>query len=168
MAAATVYEDAEDGKTYGWSVYDNKPKKATIRNEFDDQQQSRVIQLNGSGTANGYRLRNEDGSPWHNSEQFTIQWNMKYQEDFVVYLDVETTAGHRYVYYTPDDYDGLGSDRYVHHGLGSDVVDGQWHTFTRDLQADLEDAQPGVTILEVNGFLIRGSGRVDDIQLISK
>ena len=26
-------------------------------------------------------------------------------------------------------------------------------------------AQPGATILEVNGFLIRGSGRVDDIML---
>ena len=32
-----------------------------------------------------------------------------------------------------------------------------------DLRADLADAQPGVTILEVNGFLIRGSGRVDEI-----
>ena len=37
-----------------------------------------------------------------------------------------------------------------------------------DLQADLADAQPGVTILEVNGFLIRGSGRVDDIKLHSE
>ncbi len=46
-------------------------------------------------------------------------------------------------------------------------MDGQWQTFYRDLQADLEEAQPGVTILEVNGFLIRGSGRVDDIRLLS-
>jgi hypothetical protein len=37
----------------------------------------------------------------------------------------------------------------------------------RDLQADLKVAQPGVTILEVNGFLIRGSGRVDDIALLA-
>ena len=165
LGAATVYEDAEDGKTYGWSIYDNRPKRAKISNVFDDECQSRVIQLRGAGTRNGYVLRNEDGSPWHNSEQFTIQWSMKYDEDFVVYLDVETTAGHRYIYYTPDDYDDLGSDKYVHHGLGSLATDGKWRTFTRDLQADLEDAQPGVTILEVNGFLIRGSGRVDDIKL---
>ena len=46
-------------------------------------------------------------------------------------------------------------------------MDGQWHTYVRDLQADLNTAQPGVTILEVNGFLIRGSGMVDDIKLIS-
>ena len=90
---------------------------------------------------------------------------MKYSEDFIVYLDVETTAGHRYLYYTPVNQDGLGSGEYVHHGLGTAAMDGQWHTFVRDLQADLADAQPGVTILEVNGFLIRGSGRVDDIKL---
>jgi hypothetical protein len=44
-------------------------------------------------------------------------------------------------------------------------MDGQWHTVVRDLRGDLEAAQPGVTILEVNGFLIRGSGLVDDIKL---
>jgi hypothetical protein len=33
------------------------------------------------------------------------------------------------------------------------------------LQADLEEAQPGVNILEVNGFMVYGSGRVDDIVL---
>ena len=43
-------------------------------------------------------------------------------------------------------------------------MDGQWHTFLTDLQADLSDAQPGVTILEVNGFLIRGSGKLDNIK----
>ena len=52
-------------------------------------------------------------------------------------------------------------------GLGTDAMDGQWHTFVRDLQADLNMAQPGVTILEVNGFLIRGSGMVDDIKCLS-
>ena len=65
----------------------------------------------------------------------------------------------------PSNQDGLGSGEYVHHGLGTAAMDGQWHTFVSDLQADLADAQPGVTILEVNGFLIRGSGRVDDIKL---
>ena len=59
----------------------------------------------------------------------------------------------------------LGTGTYVHHGLGASAKDGQWHTFTRDLQADLEAAQPGNTILEVNGFFIRGSGRVDDISM---
>jgi len=168
LGAATVYEDAVDGKTYGWSVYDNKPRKANISNVFDDERQGRVIQLEGKGTDNGYVLRNEDGTPWHNSEQFTIQWSMSFGEDFVVYLDVETTAGHRYIYYTPVDSDYRGDGEYIQYGLGSSSKDGQWHGFTRDLQADLEQAQPGVRVVEVNGFLVRGSGSVDDIRLISK
>jgi len=48
----------------------------------------------------------------------------------VVYLDVETSAGHRYIYYTPNDYDDLGSDEYVHHGLGAVTKEGQWRTVT--------------------------------------
>ena len=90
---------------------------------------------------------------------------MKYSKDLIAYLDAETTAGARYLYYTPIDQDGLGSGEYVRHGLSTAAMDRQWHTFVRDLQADLADAQPGVTILEVNGFLIRGSDRVDNIKL---
>jgi PKD repeat protein len=166
----TTYEDAEDGNTSGWAVYDNTPSGARIINVFDPDRQSRVIQFMGSGTQNGYRLGNANGatwSAWHNSDQFVVEWSMKYSENFIVYIDVQTTAGHRYLYYTPTDQDGLGSTEYVHHGLGTAAMDGQWHTFVRDLQADLADAQPGVMILEVNGFLIRGTGQVDDVQLNS-
>ena len=137
-------------------------------NVYDTDRQSRVIQLTGSGIHNGYRLGNANdgtGASGTISGQFVVEWSMKYSENFVVYIDVETTAGHRYLYYTPVNQDGLGSGEYVHHGLGTAAMDGQWHTFVRDLQADLADAQPGVRILEVNGFLIRGSGRVDDIKL---
>lgn len=168
VAGATVYEDAEDGKTYGWSIFKTGGKHARISNILDREGQSKVIKLKGSGIDSGYVLRNEDGTPWHNSKQLTIQWSMRYEEDFVVYLDVETTKGHRYLYYAPDDYDDLGSKEYVHHGLGSLARDGQWHTFTRDLQSDLEEAQLNISIIEVNGFLIRGSGEVDDIQLLSR
>jgi len=168
MGGNIVYEDAEDGNTDGWSTYDNRSRGGKIRNVFDSVRQSRVIKLKGTRTDDGHVLRNEDGTPWHNSKQSTIQWSMQYREHFVVYLDVETSAGHRYIYYTPDDYDYLGSGEYVHHGLGSVAKDGQWHTFTRDLQSDLAEAQPGVSILEVNAFALRGNGKVDDIQLLSR
>jgi hypothetical protein len=161
----TVYEDAEDGTIKGWDVYDNDPVGANITNVYDNDRMSRVIQLIGSGWDNGYRLREDDLSVWNNSTQFIIEWSMKYSEYFTIYIDVETTKGHRYIYYTPDNYNNLGTGEYVQHSLGSGVVDGKWHTFASDLQADLQEAQPGVTILTVNGFLIRGSGRVDDIKL---
>ncbi len=164
----TVYEDAEDGTTSGWSVYDNDPSGAVVVNVFDDVRQSRVIELSGSGTSNGYRLRSEDGSKWRNSSQFIAQWSMAFSENFTIYIDVETTDGQRYLNYTPVNHDGLGDGRYVHHGLGSTMTDGQWRTVVRDLRADLQDAQPEVTLLEVNGFYVRGSGRVDDIRLLDE
>ncbi|PQP33281.1 hypothetical protein C6A36_00015 [Desulfobacteraceae bacterium SEEP-SAG10] len=162
----TLYEDAEDGRISGWDIYDNSPDGAQVTNGFDEDRQSRVIHLNGSGHLNGYRLRSDDGSEWHNSSQFVIEWSMKYSEFFTVYVDIETTAGQRYMVYKPVDFDDLGDGGYVYHGLGSDTIDGQWHTFVHDLQTDIEEAQPGVTILEVNGFYIRGSGSVDDIGLM--
>ena len=164
-----VYEDAEDGLIIGWLITDGTPSGAQITNAFDEERQSRVIQFTGSGIQNGYSLGKDDGnwqnSKWHNSSQFVIEWSSKYSEEFIVYLNVETTVGLRHIYYTPIDNDRLGNGEYVHHGLGTNVIDGKWHTFFRDLQADLEEAQPGVTILEVNRFQIRGNGSVDDILL---
>ena len=162
-----VYEEAEDGNTTGWDIYDNSPTGALITNVYDADRSSSVIQIVGSGTENGYRLRNDDGSKWQNTTHFVIEWSMRYFESFVVYIDLQTTSGHRYLQYEPYDDNSLGIDEYVKFGIGSNATDGQWRTFTRDLQADLELAQPGVEILSVDGFLIRGSGKVDDIKLNS-
>ncbi len=59
---------------------------------------------------------------------------MKYSENFVVYIVVQTTDGFRYIYYTAADHDNLGDDKYIHHGLGTGSRDGYWHTITRDLE----------------------------------
>jgi hypothetical protein len=162
---ATVYEDAEDGRTAGWTVVDNSPSGATVLNVYDPERGSYVIQLTGSGTNNAYALRNEDSSNWGNQDQFVLEWSMSYIEYFTVYVDVQTSLGHRYLCYTPEKSDRLGSNEYVSFGLGVEAMDGSWHTHVRNLQADLEKAQPGNEIIEVNGLLIRGSGLVDDISL---
>ena len=161
----TLYEDAEDGLAAGWHVFDNDPAGAVFTNVFDDTRQSQVIQLSGAGIENGYWLRNADNTLWQNSDQFTISWDMQFSEAFVVFVDVETSAGHRFLRYEPLDTEVIVDGDRIHHGLGSDIIDGQWRTITRDLQADLNAAQPDVDVLEVNGFLILGSGRIDNIQL---
>ncbi|MFO0754221.1 MAG: hypothetical protein U0411_12970 [Thermodesulfovibrionales bacterium] len=167
-SSATVYEDAEDGTTTGWDIFDNSPSGATIKNVYDLARSGRVIKVTGSGTSNAYRLRNSDLSSWSNTSQFVAEWSMRYAEDFSVSLDVDTSAGHRYLTYTPSPSSSPSTGEYVYNSLGSSSKDGKWHTYTRDLQADLSAAQPGVTIQKVNGFIIRGSGKVDDIKLKSK
>ncbi len=164
---ATVYEDAEDTTTGRWYVYDDIPAGAEIDNVFDTERQSNVIELAGSGADNGYRLTRDDGSRWYNTTQKVIEWSMKYDEYFVVYVDLETTAGHRYLTYIPDNYTNLGDGEYVQYGLGEHK---RWTVacLCERSAGRPAVAQPGVAILEVNGFLIRGSGRVDDVMLLSE
>jgi hypothetical protein len=166
-AGHTVYENAEDGDTLGWLVYDNDPAGATISNVNDTDRGSRVITLSGDGTDNGYELRSEDGSDWLNTTQTHFYWAMRCSEEMRIFVDMQTDAGHRVLYYSMVDTDdgASPSGEYVHHGLGSDRIDGEWHTYVRDLQADLNEFQPGVIISEVNGLYIRGSASLDYITL---
>ena len=164
VPTAIVYEDAEDGNIAGWDIYDNDPAGAAITNVYDINRASHVIEFTGNGTNNGYRLRNADGAYWNDTNFKVLEWSMKYSESFVVYIAVQTKNGFRYLYYTPAATSSLGTDTYIHHGLGTGILDGNWRTFVRDLQHDLKDAQPDNELQAVLGFLIRGNGRVDDIK----
>jgi hypothetical protein len=90
---------------------------------------------------------------------------MEYAEGFVIYVEVQTSVGSRILQYEPINTDYLGRGSIIRLGLGTGAKDGEWHTFVRDLQADLNRAQSRVKILSVNSFSIRGSGKVDDIKL---
>ena len=156
----TVLDDAEDGLVSSWDVYDVRPGPGYITNAVDpDDAANRAIQLSGFATASGFRYTFSTVE----TNRFKIQWRMRYSERYVVYIDCESSAGHRYLEYTPDATSPLGTGEYVVHGLGAGTVNGRWQTFRRDLQHDL--AQPGVQLLSVRAFLIRGSGMVDDLRI---
>jgi len=163
---ALTYEDGNNGKTTGWSVYDSSPDTPltpTISNI--DENGNRVIQLSGNSTLNGYILKNPDQTPWHNHVHQILKWSMRYKEAFTVYVDLETSQGHRYLTYRPVNGNDFSNPEYPTFGLGTNVPDDHWHTFERNLKDDLKLAQPENRIIEVNGFLIRGSGMIDDIRL---
>ena len=161
-----VYEDAEDGSIDRWTIWDNVPAGAVITNVFDDVRNSRVIDLKGTlDTSNGYKLTKNGGALWGNVKNLVIQWSNKASYSFEVFIDCQTSAGHRYLKYTAGTTSPLGTGDTVTYGLGPALKNGSWQTFSRDLVADLKAAQPGVTITSVNAFLIRGTGRVDDIIL---
>ncbi|MBK1619864.1 hypothetical protein CKO42_15720 [Lamprobacter modestohalophilus] len=160
-----TYEDAEDGTTLGWRVYTGS-RGETISNETDADVDGRVIVLSGAGWNSGYHLQRDDNSPWADSEHAILEWDLKYAEAFHVYVDIETSRGQMYLEYTPVDESSTWVWReYVHHGLGTALTDGRWHHFERDLAADLADGYPDAQLERVNGFLIRGSGRVDNIRM---
>ena len=162
-AIETIIEDAEDGTIAGWSVYDQNPSNATISNVLD-KEQGKVIALNGEGILNGYMLGHW-GSKGFKIAKKKLSWKMKYSEMFSVYIIVKTEEGNKYLWYTAEDNSRglvLGG-RYIHHGLGANAMNGTWQTFSRDLEADLQEYSPDLSVLKINAFLIRGSGYIDDI-----
>jgi hypothetical protein len=161
LSYLSMKEDAEDGRTTGWDEYSGT---GNVYNALVDGR--RVIQLSGSGTSTGYRYPYSTSDYWNDASHFTNQWSMKYSENYRIYISLDSTDGHRYMTYDPVDVDNLGTGEYVYHGLGSDSYDGTWRTFTRDLLADLREAQPAVDIINVDAILIRGSGYIDDIKLL--
>ncbi len=161
-----LYEDAQDGDTLGWSVFDNQSGTATITNIVDPTRGgSRVIRLEGAGTRDGYMLGERAGDGrWRNHLHDTLQWSMNYDEAFVVYISTETTNGERTLVYTATDENGGLDDTYIRVGLGADAADGTWRTFTRNIAQDIANAEPDNELISINAFLIRGSGRLDNIQ----
>jgi len=162
----TVYEDAEDKNIDGWGIYSDSSGEAIISNIMDSQRKSRVIKLQGQGKSDGYNLRLANGEKWQNRRDKMIKWSMKYSEDFTIYVSVETTYGRRYLTYRPEGSSGL-SGSYINIPIGLDSNNGTWQTVNRDLQGDIHRFEQNNRLLSVNEFLIRGSGLLDDIALIT-
>jgi YD repeat-containing protein len=162
-----VYENADDGTTKRWAIPDG-PSGAYIDNVYDSEQDGRVIELHGDGLLNGFWLVNNDGTWWNNTVHNVIQWSMKYSNDFVISVAAQTSSGLRYISFTPDETDALGTETNVFYGLGAGSKDGKWHTCYIDISYALNEAQPNTTILSLLGFHVRGSGQIDDIQTLKE
>jgi len=160
----TMYEDAEDGATTGWRVYDNTPAGAVINNINTFGSHGRVISFDGDHRHNGYILGANAGAEAWNSTDKNIRWSMNFNEDYTVYISVATTLGRRYITYTSRDYNKGKNGSYIGIGLGANSKNGTWQRFSRDLESDLKLFEPDNQILSVNAFLVRGSGMVDSIE----
>ena len=164
----TIYSDAENNTIDGWAIDDNDPQVASIRNVYDPEIGSRVIELKGKGFENSYILKRKDGNYWYNTEQFVLQWDMKTNEYVRIFVYVMTYKGFKFLYYDTSNIDSIGDENYIHYSLGEQAADNKWHTFTRDLRADLQSVQPNNDILSVEWFGIRGDARIDNVVLKSE
>jgi len=169
-----VLEDAEDGNTDDWSIYENRGGDAAVSTVFDDGLNSQVLEFNGSNWG-AYKLSMADGSSFGNTTNTIAQWRMKKTEGYyhAIYWRVKTSGSVIYLAYR--DHVSLGchlndNQEYVTCGIDMSIHDGEWHTITRDLEADLKAADPNLELLEVEHFQVRvhAKGRVDDIKLINR
>ena len=161
-ASSQVVEDAEDGSTDGWRIYDSSPVGALIENVAGDT--SQAIRFTSTGTLNGFIVGSTNGTGLNIQNRYVASWRMRAEQNFIIYFAANTSAGLRYIRYQPtDNLQPTGTSRHVITGLGQSILDGEWRTFERDLQADLNAAQPDLQILSIPGILIRGSLDIDDI-----
>jgi len=163
LADTTVYEDGEDKKTTGWYIYDKWPSGASVSNVYNSEIDSQVIKLTGTKTKNGIRL-----TGWDDKSNHIVEWKMKTKNWVAFYIAIETKEGFRYLYYTPRDYDkgrNLNKQAYkIRMGLGKSMMDGQWHTFSRDVRADLKKYEPNNDLVSIYGIKVRGSCLIDDVK----
>ena len=163
------YEDAEDNETSRWRFY-NEPNGATITNMYDATIGSRVIALQGDGYANQYIIGGDYGEDeaWKDTNHSNIKWSMKNSEGFIVYLTVNTLNGVRYLKYFDADFNqkNINGDE-IYYGLGHHASDGKWHTFIRDISADIKAFEPQNKLLSVEGFIVIGSVKIDDLELFN-
>ncbi len=164
----SIYENGEDKSTKRWVIYDAYPFGAKVLNVFDKDKNSQVIEFQGNGIGNGYWLKTDKGKRWGNKTQFIFQMDFKFSQDFIFYIEVRTDKGRKFLTYLPGLKQNYISKKYLIFSLEEGLKDGKWHTFSRNLQADLQSLLPNVKLLSVEGVMIRGNGRVDNIKLSSK
>jgi len=142
-----LYQD-----TYGVikKIKDPKRKKTVI--EFNSKS-SRDTYINGAKTGR---------KAWNNKKNKTIRWNFNFPKSFVIMVSLKTKKGYRDLIYTSGNDNGN-----LYFGLGKYIVSGTWQTITRDLEKDLHKYEPDNEIVSVNAFLIRGSGRIGKIEMLT-
>ncbi len=165
-SSLNLYEDAQDGSVERWSV--RVGEEGDVENLFDEEIQSRVIEFGAGGS---YMIGAIVGDQaWGDTENFTISFELNSGLKETIYVLVDTQEGARKLFYRTDTptrglkHSFIGG---IHHGLGSSLTDGRWRTLTRDLVADLHDAEPNNQLLRVNGFIHNGGegNRLDDLLL---
>ena len=168
---AKLYEDAEDENISRWTITDNDPTGAIVKNIYDETRESRVIELNGSSYENEYMIGNqpeEDGA-WEDNNNSHLLWKLKNSNGFLIDVILKTSNGIRYIRYSDNEDDlGMEDENIINQGLGYDSANGEWHSFQRDLKADLKEFESNNTLISVEGIKIRGDCKIDDIELTDK
>jgi hypothetical protein len=168
-------------------LHDDTPKGAYFSYENDDfvGDGKKVVQLHSAGLDNSFHFvgyETELKYDWWSlpSHQFRhhISWDGNFGDDFIVFIVLKfKTADGRVIrndlVYGPSRHGYIGyTDGFLYTSLGESARDGNWHHFERNILDDLHQFYPGATIDYsdnysglVNGFAVRGAGRITNIKL---
>jgi peptidoglycan/xylan/chitin deacetylase (PgdA/CDA1 family) len=164
-----VYEDAEDNQKNRWSIYAGA-NNAQITNINDSTKGSRVISFEGNNVENKYLIGNRSGenNAWADTKHTNLKWSFNSSSDFSIYLLVNTEKGERELKYSNADIDVKGTEgNRIYFGLGRDTSNGKWHTFIRDVAADVKEFDNENNLLSIDGLLVVGNSKIDDLELFN-
>ncbi|QQS59095.1 hypothetical protein IPN35_05950 [Candidatus Peregrinibacteria bacterium] len=155
---STLYEDGEDASD--WIVFDTTPN-TPIAPSITAQDGLLITESNGK--ENGFKKI----FTTPNTTQFVAQWDWRLTKNHYFFLKLTTNNGVRFLRYRPEDSDCVPNTNgeYIYCGVGAHVADGNIHTITRNLQADMHSVQPDTNITGVTQILLRGKMEVDNILL---
>ena len=94
---------------------------------------------------------------WHKKYD-KIEFDVKTDKNFVIIISVNTSLGSKELIYTSGDKNGTN---YL--GLGQFSIDNEWHTFSRNIQTDLEKFYPNPKLKSINAMVIKGSLSIRNI-----
>jgi peptidoglycan/xylan/chitin deacetylase (PgdA/CDA1 family) len=164
-----IIEDAEDGKIERWEIVYDDSKKAKITNIYDEERASNVIYLDGDERSSSFELK-QTLNDTNGTKKRYLQWKMKTEESFVVQIMIESDKGEKFLTYHPKDtgkgyysHDGKYFRHLIGHGIGSNATDGEWHTYTRDIELDLKRYEKDNQLVAIKKIFIRGKVKIDDI-----
>ena len=143
-----------------WSILHHG--SGSIIEVYDMEKKSKVIEFSSNSNRDTYINGAKKGkNAWNNRKSKTIQWSFKYTQNYVAIITLATVKGYRNLVYTAND---KNFKSYI--GLGSHTIEGEWVTITRNLEKDLHRQDPTNKIVAVNGFAIRGDGRITDVHML--
>ena len=88
-----------------------------------------------------------------------IQFDIKAGRSFVIIISVNTSFGIKDLTYTSGEKE---TNTYL--GLGIHTTNNRWHTFSRDIQSDLQKLYPNHKLKTINSMVIRGRVSIRNIK----
>ena len=162
LAILTISISATFAKnsSQNWTILNNG--LGSIVEVYDHEKRKKVIEFSSHSNRDTYIIGARKGKKaWREKKSRTIKWSFKYNQNYVAMVTLTTIKGYRSLVYTAND---KNFKSYI--GLGSHTIGGEWVTITRNLDEDLRQQDPTNKIIAVNGFVIRGEGRISDVHML--
>jgi len=154
---ATIYKDIKNKTPVQWQFVKSNDI-SSAKSAKNKSRKSRVIEFEGTGTKEIYALYTSENKEGH---EYWVSWDMKFSEDFVIILQIQSNLGKHYLIYTPGTLNS-----YMQYGLGRGTTNGRWRTFRRNIQKDIAYFDNRVKIVSLKRFVVKGSGTIRNIRTL--